>query len=425
MTASCLQENGIKYSFSMSEKKDLQRNIVRSEHCTILIPELEFEIPVSTTNKGIFTTIEGLLIRVFDDLSSDQVVRKIQHPELFEQIETFLSKAKKVTGISDEENISPKCTIIFKDDSGNSFVENPHAPFPDHKLRVDYYVRSDKMTEKLGFMSNANESKKENSKSVGLEPLIEEPLAEDPSLIENVKLKNSNKSINQEMSTRKDLEKNLDLSNEVLSIPTNCSECNSVSEANFKTVDIPFFKNVLIMASVCENCGYKSNEVKSGCGFSEKGQVIQLKILEDNIKYDLSRDVLKSETCSIKIPELNFEIGRGAIEGKFTTIEGILTDVQRIVKMNPFTLGDSSGAKTKNQIEQFCEKVDKICQGDFSGFKQSNELIIEFDDPAGNSYVQNLNAPDIDEQLKITEYERSFDQNEQLGLNDIKVEDYC
>ena len=46
------------------------------------------------------------------------------------------------------------------------------------------------------------------------------------------------------------------------------------------------------------------------------------------------------------------------------------------------------------------------------------------DDPAGNSYLQNIYAPDDDPELKITEYERSFEQNEDLGLNDIKTENY-
>ena len=46
------------------------------------------------------------------------------------------------------------------------------------------------------------------------------------------------------------------------------------------------------------------------------------------------------------------------------------------------------------------------------------------DDPAGNSYMQNLYAPDDDPEMKIEKYQRTFDQNEELGLNDMKVEGY-
>lgn len=46
------------------------------------------------------------------------------------------------------------------------------------------------------------------------------------------------------------------------------------------------------------------------------------------------------------------------------------------------------------------------------------------DDPLANSYLQNLYAPDDDPNMTVETYERTFDQNEDLGLNDIKVEGY-
>ena len=46
------------------------------------------------------------------------------------------------------------------------------------------------------------------------------------------------------------------------------------------------------------------------------------------------------------------------------------------------------------------------------------------DDPLANSYLQNLYAPDADPNMTIESYDRTWDQNEQLGLNDMKVENY-
>ena len=46
------------------------------------------------------------------------------------------------------------------------------------------------------------------------------------------------------------------------------------------------------------------------------------------------------------------------------------------------------------------------------------------DDPLSNSYVQNLYAPDPDPNMTIETYERTWLQNEELGLNDMKVEGY-
>ena len=46
---------------------------------------------------------------------------------------------------------------------------------------------------------------------------------------------------------------------------------------------------------------------------------------------DLNRDVLKSETCNVLIPELSLEHEGLAISGKFTTVEGLLLDIKKAV----------------------------------------------------------------------------------------------
>lgn len=43
------------------------------------------------------------------------------------------------------------------------------------------------------------------------------------------------------------------------------------------------------------------------------------------------RSLLQSETCSVEIPELEFELGMGALGGKFTTLEGLLKDIKDLV----------------------------------------------------------------------------------------------
>ena len=54
--------------------------------------------------------------------------------------------------------------------------------------------------------------------------------------------------------------------------------------------EIPHFKEVVIMATSCDYCGHKTNEVKSGGGIEPRGTRITLKITDPS---DLSRDVLK------------------------------------------------------------------------------------------------------------------------------------
>merc|ERR1719220_3372021 len=413
-----MAENGVKLTFTMNDKRDLHRNCVRSQYCTVSIPELEFEIPVGKDNKGIFTTIEGLLNRAFDDIERDQPLRKIQHPEIAAQIEAFLATAREKCGLN--EGGVPSTTIVFQDPSGNSYIDNPHAPFPDNRLRVDYFVRTKEESQAMGYGLEEEEGSKEL-----------ETLAED---VEQIQLGNELNEEGEDGEKNTDEQKGpelpeahggLDLQDEVFTIASNCPNCNAVCEANFKTVKIPFFKDVIIMATNCETCAYKSNEVKSGTGFSDLGQKITLTLNNQknlpstDLKIDLARDILKSETAAIAIPQMDFEMGRGAIQGKFTTVEGLLQDIQKLVKSNPFTSGDSALIKNENKnLDKFNQQIEDILSGKF----ENVQLIL--DDPAGNSYIQNVNAPEEDPQLKLEDYERTFEQNEDLGLNDMKTENY-
>ncbi|WAQ81989.1 hypothetical protein PtA15_2A302 [Puccinia triticina] len=44
------------------------------------------------------------------------------------------------------------------------------------------------------------------------------------------------------------------------------------------------------------------------------------------------------------------------------------------------------------------------------------------DDPISNSFIQNICAPDDDPAIEKIEYKRSFDQSEELGLNNMVTE---
>lgn len=103
------------------------------------------------------------------------------------------------------------------------------------------------------------------------------------------------------------------------------------------------------MATTCTECGHRTNEVKSGGGFAENGMRITLK-LENQL--DLSRDVLKSETCNLSIPELELEVGMGIIGGRFTTVEGLLTAVKEEVRKALLSTGNRAfefSSSKKNQ----------------------------------------------------------------------------
>jgi len=69
-------------------------------------------------------------------------------------------------------------------------------------------------------------------------------------------------------------------------------------------------------------------------------------------------------------------------------------------------------------MEEFNRKLDDIITGKTLG------VVIILNDPAGNSYLQNVYAPESDPEMEIVHYERSYEDNEELGINDMKLENY-
>ncbi|XP_029357890.1 zinc finger protein ZPR1 isoform X2 [Echeneis naucrates] len=344
---------------------DLNREVVKSDSATTRIPELDFEIP-PFTQKGSLSTVEGLLDRAVAGLEQDQAVRRAADPEVAEKIDEFIQKLRKLKDLDSE------FTLVIEDPSGNSFVENPMAPQKDNALTVSRFKRTVQQDKQLGLRADDDP---------------DEPAADDLEAMRN----------------------------EVLVFNTNCPECNAPASTNMKLVQIPHFKEVIIMATNCDSCGHRTNEVKSGGATEELGTRISLHVTDIS---DMTRDVLKSETCSVLIPELEFELGMAALGGKFTTVEGLLKDIKDLtVSKNPFICGDSGPSSQMQKLIEFGEKIDKVVAGEM-------DIHVILDDPAGNSYLQNVYAPEADPEMKVEKYTRSFEQNEDLGLNDMKTEGY-
>ncbi|EPY41468.1 zinc-finger protein ZPR1 [Angomonas deanei] len=189
-----------------------------------------------------------------------------------------------------------------------------------------------------------------------------------------------------------------------------------MGQINVHQCDIPHFKETIIMAFKCDHCGYRSNEIKSGGAISEKGKRITLHVETDD---DLKRDVLKSETATLIIPEVCLELAPGTLGGFFSTIEGSITQVRDQLQSLPqvaFSIGDSaSGERT---MLQFVEELNKL-------IALEKPFTFVLDDPLSNIYIQNPRAhlpPPDDEDPKLTteEYERTFEQDDELGINDMR-----
>lgn len=114
---------------------------------------------------------------------------------------------------------------------------------------------------------------------------------------------------------------------------------------------IPYFKEIIIMSFSCDNCGAHSTEVKTGGALSARGRKITLQV---NCEDDLRRDLFKSDSAYMSIPELELELEYGTLGGVFTTVEGILEKVKTHLQDNcPFMMGDTTEGTFKGKMNKF------------------------------------------------------------------------
>lgn len=391
--AAQIAEKGLRYVLKIESVEDLNRQVVKSESATCLFPELELEIP---PERGLLTNVEGLLRETVENLQSDQPARQTAQPEVYEKINAFIAKVQKCLN-----GETLPLTFYVDDPAGNSWIE--YAPGqPSHKWSMYEYNRTAEQNVFLGLILADDVAQHKQLEHQ------QKKAATDTNV--SASLANDNPRSTGFASDSTDID-NFD--NEVQTFHATCSACYKPCETHMKTVNIPHFKDVIIMSTVCENCGFKSNEVKTGGAIPPKGRRITLKVTDPD---DLARDILKSETCGMKIPELNLDLTPGTLGGRFTTIEGLLDQVYEELHTRVFTqTSDSMEEETRQRWTSFFAKLQDAAQGKIA-------FTIQMEDPLASSYIQNVYAPDNDPNMVVEEFERSHDQNEDLGLNDIKVD---
>jgi zinc finger protein len=73
-----LSDFGVEILFRVMNKSDLNRELVKSEHSVIRFEEIDLEIPAN--GKAEINTIEGFLLRTYDELNFHQPLRRIHEP---------------------------------------------------------------------------------------------------------------------------------------------------------------------------------------------------------------------------------------------------------------------------------------------------------------------------------------------------------
>ncbi|KAJ5756702.1 zinc finger protein ZPR1 [Penicillium manginii] len=325
--------------------------------------------------EGTLTNVEGAIQRVHEGLSNDQPARKEQAPELYEALQPLVDRLKSFL-----DGTGFPFTISLDDPTGNSWIA-PNTLDRGNKYRTKLYYRTHEQNEELGISADPEATQTE----------------EDP---------------DSEIVDGKEY-----------CLPAECPGCTKQCELLIKKVNIPYFKEVYLWSNVCEHCGLRSSDVKTGGEVPELGKRITLIVKE---QVDLSRDILKSDTCAVHSDELEISIQAGTLGGRFTTLEGLLTEVRDSLKGHLFDIGggggDSLESNEKAKWDRFFERLECAINGDFEKF--GGQFSITLSDPLANSYVQDLCAPAADPQITTEEYKRTDEEEDDLGLKDMKTEGY-
>ncbi|CAI0439353.1 unnamed protein product [Linum tenue] len=387
-----IQPRGCCYCLNVTagNQKMLDRQVVKSESATIKIPELDFEIPPEA-QRGSLSTLEGILMRAVDGLQALQEERRKVNPETAEAIDHFLSKLRACA------RGDSSFTVILDDPAGNSFIENPCAPSPDPALSIKFYDRTPEQQASLGYMPNPTQpgvdtASAERTENDNANPGEVEPHGSIGAVAGHRAIAQSNSSEISEALFR------YTSPEEVMTFPSTCGACAVRSETRM------FVTSILDISS-----GLVS--LKPGGAIPEKGKKITLCV--KNVK-DLSRDVIKSDTAGVTIPELDLELTSGTLGGLVTTVEGLVTNIsESLERVHGFTFGDSLEESRKSKWLDFRSRLIKILN-----LEKPFTLIL--DDALANSFIAPA-TDDLkdDQQLIFEEYERSFEQNEELGLNDL------
>ncbi|KAK1375687.1 zinc finger protein ZPR1-like [Heracleum sosnowskyi] len=401
-----IQSRGCNYCLKIQagDRKVLNRQVVKSESATIKIPELEFEIPPEA-QRGSLSTVEGILVRASDELQALQEERKKVDPHTAEAIDSFLLKLKACAS-----GDSP-FTFVLDDPAGNSYIENPFAPSVDPSLAIKFYERTPEQQALLGYLANPSQPEEDGGQAPaegtdnGVARVIREPHG-------SVGARAGRRAIAQGAGTEiSDALFRYSAPEEVMTFPSTCGTCAVSCETRMFVTKIPYFQEVIVMASTCDACGYRNSELKAGGCIPAKGKKVIVSV--KNIK-DLSRDVIKSDTASVIIPEVELELASGTLGGLVTTVEGLITKIsESLERVHGFSFGDSLDDNRKTKWQDFGTKLMKL-----TSVEEPWTLIL--DDALANSFVapvtDNISE---DHQLTFEEYERSWEQNEELGLNDM------
>ncbi|PFH37589.1 ZPR1 zinc finger domain-containing protein [Besnoitia besnoiti] len=377
-SAAALAPQGVRLELTVRRPADFDRQLVKGEHATVILKELEIEIPPKR-ERGELTTVEGLTRHMIETLRLDQPARRVQCPQVAEQIDQVILKLVRCIA---SDALETPWTLILDDPSGNSYIEalpaaaeaaaevpagtspEDFAPLDggkarDFQVRITRYERSKEQLHAMGFYEAQNDEKRAGEEEregadipaqlrEGAKPHVwdlSQPLPEDVKAT----------------AARDEKDKVLE-EDYVFSLPVACPHCGTEGSNNVCEIDVPGFRRCLIFSFLCQNCGGRHSEIKAAGAFGPTGR--RWILIVENAE-DLNRDVLKSDTAVVEIPSLDFSMQGGVQGGEFTTVEGLLGKLaEALGESAPFACGDSAPTEKREKMSEVIEKIRALEKGE-------------------------------------------------------------
>lgn len=162
---------------------------------------------------------------------------------------------------------------------------------------------------------------------------------------------------------------------------SSCPICNAEIVFDWETKDIPHFGEAMIIAGVCENCGFKISDTI----LLSQGEPVRYTITIEEPE-DLNARVIRSTSGTIRIPELGIDVEPGpASEAYISNVEGVLQKVKGIVSFATKSARDAGVEENTRRGECILERIERAMEG-------IGPLTIILEDPLGNSAIVSKKA---------------------------------
>jgi zinc finger protein len=155
-------------------------------------------------------------------------------------------------------------------------------------------------------------------------------------------------------------------------IESTCPLCADVLTFKFRTDEIPFFGEIMLVSASCA-CGFKYADTIS---LNER-EAVRYEMEFDS--GDFGTRVIRSSSGTVRIPELGVTIEPGSASEAFVSnVEGVLYRVEEVITMA--TKWSSSDAGKSKTGKRLLEMIDSVRNG-------KGKMTLVIDDPFGNSAI--------------------------------------